>query len=208
MQTRCYALVAMGQAGGAQHRAFLLERIKGNGHKVIERAVGRVSVLAAGSARTGCWRRGRRGDRHCSQRRHAHRTSARRSRCAERAVRAQPWPDHDSEFKERYRHQMPGNPAGDVRTGELVRILGDATVPLAQRCLAATALGQIGDASPRHWSAVLARAVDYRSGTAVLLGLPNGVVAPAVNDAGSGTACERRSSPDHRRAPDARGELR
>ncbi|HZN38436.1 MAG TPA: hypothetical protein VFD82_06510 [Planctomycetota bacterium] len=174
-QTRYYALVAMGQAGGAQHRAFLLERLQGKGAKVIERpwvAFG----LAAGSVRTGAAAdevvaaigAAVSGTRPPNQRAAI--------ACADRAVRAQPWPDHDSEFKERYRHQMPGNPSDDVRTGELVRILGDASVPLQQRCLAATALGQLGDASPRHWSAVLARAVDYRSGTAVLLGVPNGVL--------------------------------
>lgn len=173
-QTRYYALVAMGQAGGAQHRAFLLERLKGKGAKVIERpwvAFG----LAAGSVRTGAVDEvvaaigaAVSGTRPPNQRAAI--------ACADRAVRAQPWPDQDSEFEERYRHRMPGNSADDVRVGELVRMLGDASMALPQRCLAATALGQLGDASPRHWSAVLARAVDYRSGTAVLLGLPNGVL--------------------------------
>jgi hypothetical protein len=173
VQSRYYALVAMGQAGGAQHRAFLLERLMGKGGQVIVRpwvAFG----LAAGSVRTGATDEvvAAIGAAVTATRPPNQRAAI---ACADRAVRAQPWPDHESEFKERYRHVMPGNRHLED-AGELVRILGDATVPLQQRCLAATALGQLADASPRHWSAVLARAVDYRSGTAVLLGLPNGVL--------------------------------
>lgn len=54
--------------------------------------------------------------------------------------------------------------------------IGDAKAAVGARQLAAMALGHLGDLGARHWSEVLARAIDYRSGTPVLLGLPNGVL--------------------------------
>ncbi|HEX5050409.1 MAG TPA: hypothetical protein VFZ65_01425 [Planctomycetota bacterium] len=71
---------------------------------------------------------------------------------------------------------LPGAGEPADRAAAFVASLSDAATPLEQRQLAAMVLGHLADASPRHWSARLARSIDYRSPTPVLLGPPNGVL--------------------------------
>ena len=79
-------------------------------------------------------------------------------------------------FRERYHVLPPGEGDVEARIAHCLATLADDKAPIEQRRLAAMALGHFADTSPRHWSSRLARAVDYRAGTPVLLGLPNGVL--------------------------------
>ena len=79
-------------------------------------------------------------------------------------------------FRERYQVLPPGDGDVDARIAHCLAKIADDKAPIEQRRLAAMALGHFADTSPRHWSARLARAVDYRAGTVALLGPPNGVL--------------------------------
>lgn len=80
------------------------------------------------------------------------------------------------DFRERYGVPMPLTGDADERCLALLAQLADPKQPAAARQLVAMALGHLADPSPRHWSASLARAIDYRSASPTLLARPNGVL--------------------------------
>lgn len=170
LQQRNYALFAMGLAGGARHREFLEAQLGG-----FSRAWAAFG-LAALSARLPA--RDEAMQRALEQAGAKIRDPAVRESllAALRVVRREPVGDPAAAFLARYGVPMPG--AGDPAAGavELVATLADDAAPLERRRLAAVALGHLADPAPRHWSARLAHAIDYRSGTAVLLARPNGVL--------------------------------
>jgi len=79
-------------------------------------------------------------------------------------------------FLTRYHQPLPGVGEPVERAGTLAAELTHASTSLAQRRSIAMALGHLADASPHHWSARLARAIDYRSATPSLLARPHGVL--------------------------------
>ncbi len=167
-QVRFYAMFAMGQIGGAQHRAWLLEKLAKR--RMLDTPWLGLG-LAAGVARSGA------ADKEVTAAIEAALATIKAPNvrteleAALRVARGGPVPDAGTDFRERY-----GTPLTVTGIGELVATLSDGTQSVAHRSLAAVALGHLADTSPRHWSARLARAVDYRSGTAELLGQPGGVL--------------------------------
>lgn len=167
-----YAWFAIGRAGGAMHRAFLLRGL--NSSFLVKPWV--AFGLAATAAATDtvdaevvqALTQVQQGVKHPMVRTAL--TAALRVASRDAAD------DAAKDFAERHAGALLGPGDDEARSAALLDTLADAKAPIGTRQLAAMALGHLGDRGPRHWSAGLARAIDYRSGTPVLLGLPNGVL--------------------------------
>jgi hypothetical protein len=172
LQARCYALVAMGDAGGAEHRQFLRAQLVRGGF--LEQPWQALALAAAAS----------KADTAAADLAHVEAALAGKRHpgvvfamaAVQRVLRREPQADTAASFLERYGVPLPGAGAGDALVADLLATLSDAKQPPERRALAAMAIGHLADPSERHWSAALARAVDYRAATPVLLGAPNGVL--------------------------------
>lgn len=171
VQTRNYAWFAIGLAGGERHRAFLLDGLAAG---ILVRpwaAFGLAAAAAKGDAADAgiiaALEQAVAATKH---------PSVRAALAGALAVaRREPVRDPAVRYLERYREPLPGNGAPAARAAALAAELGHASTPIERCCTIAMALGHLGDPSPRHWSARLARAIDYRSATPALLGRPSGV---------------------------------
>lgn len=171
-QVRNFAWIAMGEAGGAAHRAFLLQGLRGNFLVRGWAALGLAAMAAkAGTADAevvAAVAAALDATKHPSVR-------------ADLAavlptIRREAVVDPVLDFRERFGQGLPGSGDTAARVASLLNTLADASAGAADRSLAALALGHLLDPGARHWSADLARAIDYRSATPVLIGLPNGVL--------------------------------
>lgn len=171
-QVRYYAWFAMGRAGGDQHREFLDGGIKRN-FLIRPWALFGLAAFAASKSEP---------DQELvaslEQRfkRTRNRSLLESYRNAMRVIRREGPGDVATDFMERYGIPLPGIGGFGALCAALLATLADQNAATEDRQMAAMALGHLGDTAPRHWSAALARAIDYRSATPVLLGYPNGVL--------------------------------
>jgi hypothetical protein len=172
LQAANYAWFAIGRSGGARHREFLLRGLGGSFLVKPWAAFG----LAASAATAKEADRGVVAAIEAVQKPMKNRNVVVALTAALHVVRRDAPADAAKDFWDRYAVVLPGSGDVDARCASLLDVLGDGNAAAADRRLAAMALGHLGDCSTRHWSAALARAVDYRSGTPALLGLPNGVL--------------------------------
>jgi hypothetical protein len=174
-QVANYAWFALGLAGGKEARARLLEGLQG---QILQRpwpALGLAAMAGSTAASTTATDTEVVHALLAAQGKVRHPTIRGAFDNALKVVRRER-PDVASSFRDRYHVLLPGSGDLDADVAQCIAKVADDAAPIEQRRLAALTLGHLADASPRHWSARLARAVDYRAGTAVLLGLPNGVL--------------------------------
>lgn len=175
-QVRNFAWIAMGLCGGAQHREHLREGVRGMFLVRPWAALGlAAAAVGTGDGTTVDLVAVKTVDAALAKTRDP--AGKRALQWALRVLRDRAPRSRVQDFFDRYETLPPGagaDPAADVAT--MVATLADETSGVEARRLAALALGHFVDASPRHWSTQLARAIDYRSATPVLLALPNGVL--------------------------------
>jgi hypothetical protein len=171
-QVRNYAWFASGCSGGAMHRQFLRAGL-GNMFLVKPWAAYGLAAMAAGQPTADA---DVAADIEAALQPMKHPTVREDLTAALRIVRRTPPLDPIDDFRERYGVSMPLAGGAEERCLALLAQLADAKQSAATRQLAAMALGHLCDPSPRHWSASLARAIDYRSASPTLLGRPNGVL--------------------------------
>lgn len=172
LQAGNYAWFAMGRTGGALHRQQLRKGL-GKGFLVKPWAAFGLAALTAEAAVVDAELAADLDGMLRPLRDPTVRTAL---TAALRVVQRTPPLDPIEDFRERYGVVMPLTGGADERCLALLAQLTDPKQTWQARQLAAMALGHLADPSPRHWSASLACAIDYRSATPTLLAKPNGVL--------------------------------